>query len=109
MSEIILSFFAIIGMLFLIIYICDYFFYRNFKQTLVLTIDLTEISSQECIEIFELITSVRQTTIGKAVISFVQVLVSETKDEKANLAKEYMRVFKIPGTIQAKSMKSITD
>lgn len=103
MSEILLSFFAIIGMLFLIIYICDYFFYRNFKQTLILTVDLTKMSSQECIETFELITSVRQTTIGKAAIGYVQVLVSKAEDEKAALAKEYMRIFKIPGAIQTMS------
>lgn len=103
MSEILLSFFAIIGMLFLIIYICDYFFYRKFNQELILTFDISSLSAAECIEIFELITTVRQTTIGKAAIGKVLILSDDASCENTKLAKEYMRIFKIPGTIQYKT------
>ena len=103
MSEILLSFFAIIGMLFLIIYTCDYFFYRNFNHELILTFDISALTAAECIEVFELITTVRQTTIGKAAIGKVLILSDDASSESTKLAKEYMRIFKIPGKIQYKT------
>lgn len=102
MSEILLSFFAIIGMLFLIIYVCDYLFYRNFKHELTLTVDVSFLSAAECIECFELITTIRQTTIGKAAIGKVIILTHDENDENTKLAMEYIRIFKIPGSIHHK-------
>ncbi len=102
MPEIILSFFAIIGLMFLIIYICDYFFYRNYRHTLTLIVDIRKLTVEECIETFELITSIRRTTIGKAAIGSLLVLTSTQKQDVTYLAKEYMRIFRIPGIIQEK-------
>ena len=100
MAEIILSFFSVLGLLFLSIYVCDYFFYRNFKKRIITTIDTRLYSLEECMEVFELITSVRQMTIGKALVNFVVIIVSTRDDEKTRLASDYMRIFKIPGEIQ---------
>ena len=103
MAEILLSFFAVIGMLFLIIYLCDYFFYRNFHPVLSLIVDTRKMTEQECIESFELITSLRQTTSGKAAIGNLVVLVADTNEIKAKLSREYMQIFRIPGEIYVAS------
>lgn len=100
MAEIVLSFFAVIGMLFLIVYVCDYFFYRNYHQTVTLTLDTRGMSIEACIDSFELVNTVRQTASGKAILSNLSVIVSDYNDEKATLSKEYMKIFHIPGELQ---------
>lgn len=100
MAEIILSFFAVIGLLFFVIYVCDYLFYRKFDQKLILTVDTRGMTVEQCMETFELIQTVRQMTSGKAAISFLTILVESENDEKAKIAKEYLRIFKIQGQIQ---------
>ena len=100
MAEIILSFFAVIGILFFIIYLCDYLFYRNFHPSFTLTMDTRNMSVEACIDSFELINSIRQTTAGKAILSNLTIIVSDFDDEKARLSKEYIKVFHIPGALQ---------
>lgn len=100
MAEILLSFFAVIGLLFFIVYLCDYMFYRNFHQNTKLTIDTRKMSVNACIDTFELVNTVRQTTSGKAILSDLLVIVSDSNEEKARIAREYMRIFHIPGEIQ---------
>ena len=100
MAEIILSFFAIIGMMFLIVYVCDFIFYHKYHQTAVLTIDTRTMSMDVVIDMFELINTVRQTTSGKALVSNLLVIVSNLNDEKSKIAREYMRIFHISGTIE---------
>ena len=70
-----------------------------FIEILRKNVDLRNKTIEECIDIFELITSVRQSTIGKAAIGFVSVQVPEYDEETEHLAKEYMRIFKIPGKV----------
>jgi len=100
MAEILLSFFAVIGMLFLLIYFCDYLFYRSFSQKMTLTVDTRNRTEEDCMEIFELITSLRQMTIGKAALNHIIILVSDLDDNHAKLAYEYIRVFKLPGEVR---------
>ena len=100
MAEIILSFFAVIGMLFILIYLCDYLFYRNFNQSITITIDTRNMTIENCIDTFELINIIRQTSSGKAFISNLNVVVSNYEEEKVKLAKEYMTFFHIEGSIQ---------
>lgn len=107
MAEIILSFFAVIGMLFLIVYVCDYFFYRTYNENLVLTIDTRVMTIEACIDSFELISSVRQTASGRAILSNLCVIVSDYYDEKAKLSREYMRVFHIPGKIEVEHKEDV--
>lgn len=100
MAEIILSLFAIIGMMFFIVYICDFIFYHKYHHTLTLTIDTRTMSTDAIIDTFELINTVRQTTSGKALISYLLVLVSDFSEEKAKISREYMRIFHIKGKIE---------
>ncbi len=100
MAEILLSFFAVIGILFLIVYSCDYAFYRNFKSDMTLIVDTRNKTVEQCIDAFELINSVRQMSSGKAVLNFILVVVNNENDDKAKLAREYMRVFQIRGSIR---------
>ena len=69
MTKIILSFFAIIGIVLMAINLCDYLFYRKYKENLPLIVNLKGKSELESIEILELIATVRQRRSGKAVIS----------------------------------------
>ncbi len=103
MAEIILSFFAVIGILFFIIYLCDYLFYRNFHPNFTLTLDTRDMSLEACIDSFELINTVRQTAAGKAILSNLSIIVSDFDDEKARLSKEYIKVFDIPAVLQERT------
>lgn len=99
MTEIILSFFAVIGITLLTLQFCDYIFFRKFKSVLPLIVDLREKNPKETIEIFELITTVRQKTSGKAAISKIIVIIDSKNDQIANIAQRYMDIFQIPGSI----------
>ena len=99
MTEIILSFFAIIGIVLIAIYICDYFFYRKYKECLPLLVDLKGKSELESIEILELIATVRQRKSGKAAISELMILTDNTSEIKRDDIYRYLKIFGIPGTI----------
>ncbi len=99
MAEIILSFFAVIGITFLAIYICDYFFFRKFEHKLSLFVDLREKNESETIEIFELITSVRDRESGKALLGELIVLASADNNDIIRIANHYMKFFHLEGNI----------
>ena len=97
MSEIILSFFAVIGITLLAMQICDFFFFRKFHPKLPLIVDIRKIEEKEIIEIFEVITTVRQKTSGKSAISELIILTDSLYDKKSDIAKRYMETFRIEG------------
>ena len=99
MSEIILSFFAVIGITFLAIYTCDYFFFRKFGHKLSLIADLREKNEAETIEIFELILSIRERQSGKALLGEMIVLVNKESRDVIRIAKHYMDFFHLDGNI----------
>lgn len=99
MTKIILSFFAIIGIVLMAIHLCDYLFYRKYKVNLPLIVDLKGKSELESIEILELIATVRQRSSGKAAISELMVLTDPTSEIKKEDVYRYLKVFGIPGTI----------
>lgn len=99
MTEIILSFFAVIGITLLAMQFCDYIFFRKLKPGLKLIVDIRERSEKEIIEIFELITTVRQKTSGKSAVSELIVLTTSLYDKKSDIAKRYMEIFHIEGTL----------
>ena len=103
MAEIILSFFAVIGMLYILIHLCDYIFYHNFKQSITITINTKKMTMEDCIDTFELINVIRQTSSGKAFVSSLIVIISDSEKDKIKLAKEYMSFFRINGKIQITS------
>lgn len=99
MTEIILSFFAIIGIVLLSIHMCDYFFYRKYKENLPLFVDLREKSELEAIEILELIATVRQRKSGRAAISELMILIRSDSKIKRDDIYHYLKIFNIPGTV----------
>ena len=99
MTEIILSFFAVIGITLLAMQFCDYIFFHKFKPNLRLIVDIRNRDEKEIIEIFELITTVRQKTSGKSTISELIVLTNTLEDKKSDIAKRYMEVFHLEGTL----------
>lgn len=99
MTEIILSFFAIIGIVLMAINLCDFFFYRKYKENLPLLVDLKGKNELESIEILELIATVRQRRSGKAAISEVMILTDSSSEIKRDDIYRYLKIFGIPGTI----------
>ncbi len=99
MTEIILSFFAIIGIVLMAIHLCDFFFYRKCTENLPLLVDLKGKSELESIEILELIATVRQRRSGKAAISELMVLTDSSSEMQKDELYRYLKIFGIPGTI----------
>ena len=64
-----------------------------------LTLDTRNFTTEQCIEAFELITSLRKMTAGQAAIGYLLVEAKGMDDENSRIAREYMQVFHIPGKI----------
>ncbi len=103
MAEIIISFFAVIGITFLGIFLCDYFFFRKFSHKLSLLVDLRAKNEVETIEIFELILSVRERRSGKAAIGEIVVLTKDTATDVRRIANHYINSFRLPGKVLEES------
>ena len=99
MIEIILSFFAVIGIALLTVRICDTIFYHKFHIRLPLIVDLRGKTEEEAIEIFELIASVRQRSSGKAAISDLIVLIGRGGSFHREAAYHYIKIFDLKGTV----------
>ena len=99
MAEIILSFFAVIGITFLALQVCDYFFFRNFKHILSLIVDLRGKSVGETIEVLELITSVRQWQSGRSALCDLIVVAPRDNPEIRKIASYYFTTFHLSGKI----------
>ncbi len=102
MTEIILSFFAVIGITLLTLRICDFIFFHKFKPDLKLIVDIREKEAKDVIEIFELITTVRQNTSGKALASKLFIIINPGDKHNHDIAKKYLDTFQIDGTFYEK-------
>ncbi len=98
MLEIILSFFASIGIVLIAARFMDYLFYRNTKVPLTLLVDLRQKTEEEAIEILELISTVRQSYVGRAVIGEILVFIDE-KELSRRAVEFYMKAFSLNGII----------
>lgn len=103
MAEILVSFFAVIGITFLGIYLCDFFFFRKFSHKLSLLVDLREKDEIETVEIFELILSVRDRRSGKAAIGEIIVLTKNNAIDVRRIAYHYINYFKLSAKILEES------
>jgi len=99
MTEILLSFFAVIGITLLAIRICDYLFYRKTVLNAPLILNFSDKCEEEIISVLELIATVRQRSSGKAVLSRLVVLVKEDDIETHRICEHYLNVFELPGLI----------
>ncbi len=88
-------FFAILGLMFVLIEICDYLFYRKFRADMSLVLEVFSKSEQELIDMLEIITTVRRSQAGKCAISKLIVLTSEDDIEKNRILLHYMQSFKM--------------
>ena len=99
MTEIILSFFSIIGIILLATQLCDFFFYRKYKENHMLLVDLREKNETETIEILELIATVRQRRSGRAAIGELMILSTANSGLNQDEMYHYLNIFGIPGTV----------
>lgn len=98
MLEIILSFFASIGIVLIAARVIDYLFYHNTKVPSTLLADLRQKTEEEAIEILELISSVRESYAGKAVIGEILVFIDEEELSRRTV-EFYMKAFSLDGII----------
>ncbi len=98
-SEILLSFFAVIGITLLVMQICDFFFYKKVKENFSLILDFRNKDEEEIIQILEMIGTVRARESGKAAISNLIVLIQEDRDHFKEIIYHYLKVFQLPGTV----------
>ena len=101
MAQLILSFFASIGIILLMVELCDFFFYRKYRIRSVLIIDFTQKNEQEIIQILELLASLRRKSSGKAVLGNIEIL-SENFSQKEDFIYHYARIFQLPICVKTK-------
>jgi 2-iminoacetate synthase ThiH len=99
MADIIISFFAAIGAIFLIVEICDYFFYKSFQPDCFITINFIGKDEEEIIKTLEMIATVQKKKSGKAALGIPYFIVEETSGKKAEIIYHYLRVFAISGKV----------
>ena len=99
MNEIILSFFAAIGIALLTIKITDHFFYRKKRLNTILIVDLQKNSTDEILLALEAIASSYQSACGKAVISHIIFIDDSADKQRQKLIEFYLEVFSLPGKV----------
>lgn len=98
MIELIISFFASVGVILLIVELCDFLFYRTYNPKTLLTVDLTGCDEQEIIRLLEVISTIRRKRSGKAVLGRIAFRLDKNKNNEEFLY-HYMNIFQIPGKI----------
>ncbi len=106
MIEIVLSFFAVIGITLLTVRIFDTIFYHKVHVRLPLIVDLRGKTEEEAIEIFELVASVRQRCSGRAAISDLIVLIERGGAIRRDTAYHYIKIFDLIGTVYSDGQES---
>lgn len=100
MAEIILAFFAVLGIGLLGSLLFDALYYKKQCLDLPLLVDLRESDLEEAWNTLEAISFARKYPSGKAILRNVYVLVSTTNRALTeDLAYHYLRVFDLPGTV----------
>ena len=99
MSEILLSFFAVIGVTFLVMMLMDFLFYRKANSDSVLLLDFREKSEEEMVEVFEMISTVRSRRSGKGAISKVIVILKKNGGISKDRVYQYINAFSLNGAV----------
>ncbi len=99
MAEIILSFFAVIGIVLLAIRIFDTIFYRKMETDIDLIVNLKGKSEEEVIALFELLSTVRSSKSGKAATGRIYYLCNEKYGIKRETIYHYDKIFNLNGTV----------
>ena len=100
LSEIILAFFAVVGLTFIGIGVFEVFYYRNRSYYLPMIVDLRDKNQDEAWELLEAISLLRRQKSGQAVIQELFLIFApdhpELSEEKLY---HYLRAFDLPGTV----------
>ena len=104
MAQLILSFFASIGVILLVVELCDFIIYRKYRLNSRLIIDLRNKNEADVIEVFEALSGIRRKRSGRAVLREIKII-SEDNSEKTDYIRHYSKIFEIPITIVAVSKK----
>ena len=99
MGQILISFFAVVGITLLGIRAFDFLFYRKFHSNLALLVDLRGKSPETVIEIFELIALVRLRSSGRAAISELKIVLDEGDTLLENLTHRFLREYHLPAVV----------
>ena len=99
MTQIFISFFAVVGITLLGVRIFDFFFYRKFRPDLSLLVDLRNTSPEQTIEIFELIALVRLRASGRAAIPELKIILDENDSFTKNLTRRFLCEYHLPSRI----------
>ena len=95
MAEIILSFFAVIGVILLIDYFSDYLFFRKSKPDIKMTIDLRNKDEEEILDTFELISTVSQRKSGQAISRNLHIIINRNNPLMKNMISDYLLLFRL--------------
>ena len=98
MIEIILSFFAAIGVVLLLTTLFDFIFYRKYESGFVLKMDMRGKDIEQIIFDLELIHTVRSKKSGEVVIASVEIVSDHNEDFRRKIYS-YMKIFSIPGIV----------
>lgn len=90
---VIINLFAILGLIFIVISLCDFFFYRKCSYSMPLILDVRKKSESELIDMLEIITTIRRSQIGKCAITKLIVLTEEEETRNNQILKYYMETF----------------
>ena len=99
MAEIILSFFAVIGITLLAIRIFDTVFYRKMSPDIKLIVNLDGKSEEEIIILLELLSTVRMSKSGKAATGRIYYLYNGKCCLRRDEIYHYDRIFNLKGTV----------
>lgn len=102
MTEIILSFFAVIGLALLAIRFLDYLFYRKTKSGGKLVLDLCGKSEEEVLLLLELIATVRDRKSGEAAIEELFLITDRSCHLNRDGIESLLTTFALPGTVLEK-------
>lgn len=109
MYEIILSFFAVIGVVLLIVRFLDFLFYRRFKTGGILILDLSGKTETEVIMLIELIATVRDRACGKAALEKTYLITDKSCQIKRDDLYRLLNSFGIPGCVHERENISEID
>ena len=96
---ILLSVFAAVGFIFLLIRFFVFCFYRKKAYPAMLLIDLKGLSREEIIDLFETVSTVTHSSPGKALIEKVAVRLDPDGDADLEEIGLFLRVFELKGEI----------
>lgn len=99
MQEIFLSFLSVIGVSLLVLHFFDFLLYRKFKSGLKTIADLRKKTTDEVIELLELISTVRSKTSGAAALNEIVFFIDKTSTVSSDALHSYLNAYSIPGII----------